>query len=91
MLIRTPHLALSAPFPPPPSLPSLNPPVPPPDRRIALERGVDGLPPTLVIVTDMGKSNREQGNCIVKEAVSAMMAFWEAPFRCERCHVVHMP
>ena len=50
---------------------------------------MDGLPPTLVIVTDMGKSNREQGNCIVKEAVSAMMAFWEAPFRCERCHDVH--
>ncbi len=51
-------------------------------RRVVAEKGVDGLPPTLLIITDMGKSSREQGNCIVKEAVGAMMLFWEAPFRC---------
>ncbi|PNW74754.1 hypothetical protein CHLRE_12g511400v5 [Chlamydomonas reinhardtii] len=50
-------------------------------KRIAAEKGLAGLPQTLAIVTDMGKASREQGNCIVKEAVAAMMSFWDAPFR----------
>ncbi|EFJ50581.1 hypothetical protein VOLCADRAFT_116752, partial [Volvox carteri f. nagariensis] len=50
-------------------------------RRIAIEKGPQHLPAALAIVTDMGKASREQGNCIVKEAVAAMMSFWDAPFR----------
>ncbi|KXZ56011.1 hypothetical protein GPECTOR_2g1563 [Gonium pectorale] len=50
-------------------------------KRIATEKGPQHLPPVLAIVTDMGKASREQGNCIVKEAVAAMMSFWDAPFR----------
>ncbi|GIL47655.1 hypothetical protein Vafri_4418 [Volvox africanus] len=50
-------------------------------RRIAMEKGTPHLPAVLAIVTDMGKASREQGNCIVKEAVAAMMSFWDAPFR----------
>ena len=46
-----------------------------------MDQGAEALPPLLVVVTDLGKSSREQGNCIVKEAVAAMMSFWEAPFR----------
>jgi hypothetical protein len=33
-----------------------------------------------------GKSSKEQGNLVVKEAVAAMMAGWGAPFRCACCH-----
>lgn len=40
------------------------------------------LPPRLALVTDKGKSSREQGNLVVKEAVSAIMLQWDAPFRC---------
>lgn len=47
-----------------------------------LEQGPQALPSTLMIVTDMGRSSKEQGNCIVKEAVNSMMAFWQAPFKC---------
>lgn len=50
-------------------------------RRMATEKGPGALPPVLAVVTDMGKASREQGNCIVKEAVAAMMSFWDAPFR----------
>lgn len=51
-------------------------------KRIATEAGPQALPPLLGIVTDAGsKASREQGNCIVKEALAAMMNFWEAPFR----------
>ncbi|GAX79992.1 hypothetical protein CEUSTIGMA_g7432.t1 [Chlamydomonas eustigma] len=50
-------------------------------KRVAVERGSHALPGMLCIVTDMGRSSREQANCIVKEAVSAMMSFWEAPFK----------
>lgn len=50
-------------------------------RRVVVEQGEDQLPATLTIVTDVGKVSREQGNCIVKEAVAASMDFWGAPFR----------
>jgi hypothetical protein len=33
------------------------------------------------IITDAGSSSREQGNFVVREAVSSLMAFWEAPFQ----------
>ena len=33
-----------------------------------------------------GKSSKEQGNLVVKEAVAAMMAGWGAPFRCALVH-----
>lgn len=51
-------------------------------RTTVLEQGPQALPSTLMIVTDMGRSSKEQGNCIVKEAVNSMMAFWQAPFKC---------
>ena len=44
--------------------------------------GVAGLQPGMAIVTDKGKSSKEQGNLVVKEAVAAMMHKWQAPFRC---------
>ncbi|KAK9820095.1 hypothetical protein WJX72_006068 [[Myrmecia] bisecta] len=44
-------------------------------------RGAAGLPARLAVVTDKGKTSREQGNLVVKEAVAAMMTHWEAPFR----------
>ena len=44
--------------------------------------GVAGLQPGMAIVTDKGKSSKEQGNLVVKEAVAAMMSKWQAPFRC---------
>ena len=51
-----------------------------------LERGGGGgggaLPARLAIVTDRGKSCREQGNLVVKEAVAAVMIGWGSPFRC---------
>lgn len=47
------------------------------------ERGSGGaLPARLAIVTDRGKSCREQGNLVVKEAVAAVMVGWGSPFRC---------
>ena len=49
------------------------------------ERGGGGggaLPARLAIVTDCGKSCREQGNLVVKEAVAAVMIGWGSPFRC---------
>lgn len=39
------------------------------------------LPVRLAIVTDKGKGSKEQGNLVVKEAVAAIMALWQAPFR----------
>lgn len=50
-------------------------------KRLVEEDGEAGLPRCMAIVTDVGKASKEQGNCIVKEAVAAMMNFWEAPFR----------
>lgn len=44
--------------------------------------GVAGLQAGMAIVTDKGKSSKEQGNLVVKEAVAAMMNRWQAPFRC---------
>lgn len=41
-----------------------------------------GLQAGMAIVTDKGKSSKEQGNLVVKEAVAAMMNRWQAPFRC---------
>ena len=35
----------------------------------------------LAIVTDKGRSSKEQGNLVVKEAVAAMMHHWDAPFK----------
>ena len=39
------------------------------------------MPARLAIVTDRGKGSKEQGNLVVKEAVQASMALWEAPFK----------
>lgn len=50
-------------------------------KRLVEDEGETGLPRVMAIVTDAGKASKEQGNCIVKEAVAAMMNFWEAPFR----------
>lgn len=53
--------------------------------------GDKALPPLLAVVTDAGNASKEQGNFIIKEAVSTMMSFWGAPFRsvqviaCLRC------
>ncbi|CAK0783776.1 hypothetical protein CVIRNUC_006976 [Coccomyxa viridis] len=44
-------------------------------------QGPGSLPQALVVVTDKGKSAKEQGNLVVKEAVSAMLQAWDAPFR----------
>lgn len=39
------------------------------------------MPVRLAIVTDRGKGSKEQGNLVVKEAVQACTALWEAPFK----------
>ena len=39
------------------------------------------LPARFAIITDKGKGSKEQGNLVVKEAVAAIMALWQAPFR----------
>ena len=44
--------------------------------------GGGALPARLAIVTDRGKSCREQGNLVVKEAVAAVMIGWGSPFWC---------
>ncbi|KAK9846531.1 hypothetical protein WJX81_006057 [Elliptochloris bilobata] len=49
--------------------------------RGAKRGGGGALPARLVIVTDRGKTCREQGNLVVKEAVAAVMAGWGSPFR----------
>lgn len=43
--------------------------------------GDSALPPLLAVVTDAGTASKEQGNFIIKEAVSTLMSFWGAPFR----------
>ncbi len=50
-------------------------------KRRLLAAGRGCLPGQLAIVTDKGKGSKEQGNLVVKEAVSAMVAGWRAPFR----------
>ena len=44
-------------------------------------QGQASLPGQLVIVTDKGKTSKEQGNLVVKEAMCAMLQAWDAPFR----------
>ena len=51
-------------------------------KHCLLTRSAGSLPSRLAIVSDKGKSSKEAGNLVVKEAVAAMMAHWEAPFRC---------
>ena len=50
-------------------------------QRVAAQ-GQASLPGQLVIVTDKGKTSKEQGNLVVKEAMCAMLQAWDAPFRC---------
>lgn len=49
------------------------------------------LPGRLALITDKGKSSKEQGNLVVKEAVAAIMNLWEAPFRCGTAPVFSRP
>ena len=49
-------------------------------QRVA-SQGQGSLPGQLVIVTDKGKTSKEQGNLVVKEAMCAMLQAWDAPFR----------
>lgn len=44
-------------------------------------RPAAAMPVRLAIVTDRGKGSKEQGNLVVKEAVQASTALWEAPFK----------
>ena len=53
--------------------------------------GRGALPTCLAVVTDKGKSSKEQGNLVVKEAVAAMMAGWGAPFRCALPRLFRQP
>lgn len=39
------------------------------------------LPDQLLIVLDAGRTSREQGNSVIKEAVSTACTFWESPFK----------
>jgi pentatricopeptide repeat domain-containing protein 1 len=55
-------------------------------RAQLLGRGRGCLPAQLAIITDKGKSSKEQGNLVVKEAVAAMTQGWHAPFRCCPSH-----
>lgn len=50
-------------------------------RLVGGHGGRGALPATLAVVTDKGKSSKEQGNLVVKEAVAAMMAGWGAPLK----------
>ncbi len=51
-------------------------------------QGQASLPGQLVIVTDKGKTSKEQGNLVVKEAMCAMLQAWDAPFRSAPCLAV---
>jgi pentatricopeptide repeat domain-containing protein 1 len=42
--------------------------------------GPDAAPSKIIIVTDRGRGSREQGNLVVKEAVTAIMNKWSSPF-----------
>ncbi|KAI8105723.1 hypothetical protein M9434_000305 [Picochlorum sp. BPE23] len=44
------------------------------------EYGEGSVPSKVTIVTDRGRGAREQGNLVVKEAVTAMMMHWKSPF-----------
>lgn len=56
-------------------------------QRVVARGGAAGLPARLAIVTDKGKSSKEQGNLVVKEAVAGMMSHWHAPFRWVLCPI----
>ena len=58
-------------------------------KQCLLTRSAGCLPTRLAIVSDKGKSSKEAGNLVVKEAVTAMMVHWEAPFRRAPCAVDH--
>jgi pentatricopeptide repeat domain-containing protein 1 len=49
-------------------------------KKFVKENGADAVPAKVTIVTDRGRGAREQGNLIVKEAVTAMMTKWKSPF-----------
>lgn len=49
-------------------------------RLLVQREGPNALPDQLCIVTDKGRTSKEQGNLVVKEAVAAMMSSWRAPF-----------
>lgn len=44
--------------------------------------GDGALPHLVAIVTDAGSASKEQGNFIIKDAVSTSMSLWGSPFRC---------
>ena len=50
-------------------------------RYLVTVKEASVLPARLAIITDKGKGSKEQGNLVVKEAVAAIMALWQAPFR----------
>lgn len=60
-------------------------------KQRLLARGPTSLPARLAIVSDKGKSSKEAGNLVVKEAVAAMMAQWESPFQCAPCPLCSLP
>ncbi|KAI7837283.1 hypothetical protein COHA_008897 [Chlorella ohadii] len=50
-------------------------------KQLLSQHGPAAMPVRLAIVTDRGKGSKEQGNLVVKEAVQACTALWEAPFK----------
>jgi hypothetical protein len=60
---------------------------PPATRHKVATCGDNALPPLLAVVTDAGTASKEQGNFIIKEAVSTLMSFWGAPFRWAAAHL----
>lgn len=50
-------------------------------RDLIVTHGASAIPARLLIVTDRGKTSKEQGNLVVKEAVNALMAKWSSPFK----------
>ena len=50
-------------------------------KQLLAQHGAAALPLRLAVVTDRGKGSKEQGNLVVKEAVQAAVALWDAPFR----------
>ena len=50
-------------------------------KQLLAQHGASALPLRLAVVTDRGKGSKEQGNLVVKEAVQAAVALWDAPFR----------
>lgn len=59
-------------------------------RYLASLKEASALPARLAIITDKGKGSKEQGNLVVKEAVAAIMALWQAPFRYCSDHSRHI-